>query len=87
MSTQNILELNMSLMSTAELKHLREAVKNIPCYETTTRQTYNLLLATNEELLKRGKINKRKEYIIGVGDAITGEGELSHYVEYENNQI
>jgi hypothetical protein len=22
-----------------------------------------------------------------VGDAITGEGELSHYVEYENNQI
>ena len=56
-NTQIILELDMTAMSTAEIKHLREAVKNIPCYETTTRQTYNLLLATNEELSKRGKIN------------------------------
>jgi len=29
----------------------------------------------------------RPERNRSVGDAITGEGELSHYVEYENNQI
>ena len=31
--------------------------------------------------------HKKIERNRSVGDAITGEGELSHYVEYENNQI
>ena len=75
------------------IKYKKEVKKTYICKTTIAIRVEAEDETEAEELasleMDIGDIDWEAEEVIenNVGDAITGEGELSHYVEYENNQI
>ena len=55
--------------------------------ELFLKSNYNVDVRSEYDCIEDYLSNEIKHTYRSVGDAITGEGELSHYVEYENNQI